>query len=166
MDTRSLRSAAAIATVVLLLSSSLVLATGGSGVVNVSTRGDGEVSGRTKVNIAGEIKLEAKRGMRVFDQELTLQPGGFVGWHTHPGPVLVTVVTGTFRYLEADCSFEDYSAGQTLVDEGGGHVHNGRNPGGTDTALSITYLLPSGAAPRIDVPATDPRIAFALANCP
>lgn len=166
MRRRSIRLAAAIASGAMVVSATLVLATGGSGVVNVSTRGDGIVSGATSVNIPGLIKLQAKGGMRVFDQELTLQPDGYVGWHTHPGPVLVTVKNGTFRYLEADCTYEDFGAGQTLVDSGGGHVHNGRNPGATDTELSITYLLPPGTAPRIDVSADDPRIAFAMANCP
>jgi hypothetical protein len=166
MRRNPIRLAAIAAAAVLLLSSSLVLATGGSGVVNVSTRGDGTVAGATNINIPGLIKLQAKRGMRVFDQELTLQSGGFVGWHTHPGPVLVTVKTGTFRYQEADCTYVDFGAGQTFVDEGGGHVHNGRNPGATDSDLSITYLLPLGTNPRIDVPATDPQIAFAMANCP
>ncbi|CAN5780624.1 cupin domain-containing protein [soil metagenome] len=166
MARRPIHLAAAIASGAVLISATLVMATSGSGVVNVSTRGDGNVSGRTKVNVPGEIKLEAKRGMRVFDQELTLQPGGYVGWHTHPGPVLVTVKTGAFRYQEADCTYEDFTAGQTFVDEGGEHVHNGRNPGTIDSDLSITYLLPLGTAPRIDVAATDPRIAFAMANCP
>jgi quercetin dioxygenase-like cupin family protein len=166
MERRSIRLAAAIASGAVLLSSTLALATAGSGVIDVSERGNGTTTAGVKVNVPGEIKLQAKDGLKVFDQELSVLPGGFVGWHSHPGPVLVTVKAGTFRFQEADCSYVDYTQGQTFVDEGGGHVHNGRNPGAINTDLSITYLLPPGAAPRIDVPAGDPRIAFAQANCP
>jgi hypothetical protein len=44
------------------------------------------------------------------------------------------------------------------VDKGGGHVHIGRNEGTVTVKLLVTFIVPVGAAPRIDVP--DPG------NCP
>ena len=159
MQRRSLKAAAAAATAMILMTAALVVASPGSGITGVSIRGDGVVDGRFKVKIPGKIKLQTKVDLRVVDQELTILPGGHTGWHTHPGPVLVTVRSGTFRYQETDCSWTDYVAGQTVVDEGGGHIHIGRNPSVGDdpnnpndgnTDLSITYLLPKGAGLRIE----------------
>jgi quercetin dioxygenase-like cupin family protein len=145
----SFKVAAAIATGVLLLTAAVVVASPGSGITSVSNRADGTADGRFKVNIPGTIKLEAHGDLRVFDQELTILPAGHTGWHSHPGPVLVTVKSGTFRYQNPDCSYTDYTAGQTVVDEGGGHVHIGRNPSGSaSTDLSITYLVPPGVPLR------------------
>ena len=127
----------------------------GSLVIGVVTRGDGTVAGPVKVNIPGVVKLQLYDDVRVVDQELTIQAGGSTGWHSHPGPVLVTVKAGTFRYQESDCSFHDYTAGQTVIDSGGGHVHIGRNVGTVDVNLSLTFIVPPGAPLRIDVPAVD-----------
>jgi hypothetical protein len=49
----------------------------------------------------------------------------------------------------------DCTAGQTVLDSGGGHVHIGRNVGPGDLDLLVTYLIPPGTMPRIDVPAVD-----------
>jgi quercetin dioxygenase-like cupin family protein len=154
MKRRPFRLATAIAAGGLLASAALVAASPGSGITGVSIRGDGLAAGRVMVNIPSKVLLVANRGLHVIDQELTILPGGSTGWHSHSGPVLVTVKSGTFRLTESDCSWADYSAGQTAVDQGGGDAHVGTNPSSTtDTELSITYLLPPGGAARIDVPA-------------
>lgn len=145
--------AAVGATAALVISAAIVVASSGAG-VTPSNRADGTTVGGVKVNIPGAIKLQAKDGLRVFDQELVITPGGHTGWHSHPGPVLVTVISGTFRFQETDCSYTDYSAGQTVVDEGGGHVHIGRNPSASvSLSLSVTYLLPPGEPLRIEADA-------------
>jgi quercetin dioxygenase-like cupin family protein len=153
MRRHALHVLAALAALALLIPTA-AFASPGSGVVNIATRSDGTLAGPTKVNIVDVIKLQTHRDIRVLTQELTILPGGNTGWHSHPGPVLVTVKSGVFRYQESDCSFVDYSAGETVLDPGGGHVHIGRNPSQQDNLdLSVTYLIPLGEAPRIDVPA-------------
>lgn len=145
--------ALAVGVTAALVTSAVVTASPGSG-LTATTRADGTVSDRVNVNIAGSVKLQAKDGLRVFDQELTIGPLGHTGWHTHPGPVLVTVKSGTFRYQHQDCSFTDYTVGQSIVDPGGGHIHIGRNPSSTvSLELSVTYLLPPGAPLRIEADA-------------
>lgn len=144
---RSFNVAAIAAMGVLAASTALVAASAGSNIAGTKLA-DGTADG-FKVNIPDEVKLEAKGGLWVYDQSVTIQPGGHTGWHTHPGPVLVNVVSGTFRVQEADCSWEDYVPGRTFVDQGGSNVHIGRNPSGeVNTVLSVTYLVPAGAALR------------------
>ena len=134
----------------------VAIASPGSGVVNVSTRGDGVIDGPFKFEVDGLIELKAESDVRIFDQELTILEGGHTGWHSHPGPVIVTVKSGTFRYQEVDCTYVDYGPGQSFVDAGGGHVHIGRavaNPGdpaANDVNLSITYFAPPGVPLRIE----------------
>jgi len=150
MRLRSLQRAALAAIALLLLMAALVVASPGSGISPPSTRGDGVISGRFNVTTPHVVQLRSFGDLRVFDQELTIGPNGHTGWHGHPGPVLVTVVSGTFRYQHTDCSYTDYGPGQTVVDTGQ-HVHIGRNPSGTaSTSLSITYLVPVGVPLRIE----------------
>jgi len=95
------------------------------------------------------MNFHTKGDLRVVDQVLTVAPGGFVGWHSHPGPVLVVVKSGTFRSVQTDCSYKDYAAGQVYVDQGAGHVHNAVNPSSSvNLEISITYLAPPGVPLR------------------
>jgi quercetin dioxygenase-like cupin family protein len=94
-------------------------------------------------------------GGDVIVQRVLLGPGGSTGWHSHPGPAVVTVVTGTFTLFDADdptCTGKEYAAGEAFVDVGSGHVHIGRNLSDTDRVeLYVTYLgVPAGESPRID----------------
>lgn len=128
----------------------VVLASHASSGVTVVTRADGTLEGPFKVETDGFIEIKAEGDVRVFDQELVLTPGGHTGWHSHPGPVFVTVKQGTFRY--EDCtSFTDYGPGDTFIDRGGDHVHIGRNVGAGNVELSVTYLVPAGGPLRVDV---------------
>src|SRR6266513_3169149 len=46
---------------------------------------------------AGEakVKITTQGDVDVYTLRNTFAPGGYIGWHTHPGPSLVTVVAGT-----------------------------------------------------------------------
>lgn len=87
----------------------------------------------------------------------TIQPGGQSGWHTHPGPSLVTVTEGTVTVYEDDCTFEIYSAGQSFTDIGCGDVHNVRNEAGVVAKTVAVQIVPHGATRREDRP--DPGCA-------
>ena len=149
MNRPKLRVVAATVAAFALLLPAVAIASQGSGVGNIVTVSDGALAGPIKVNLPQQIKFQTAGDVRVFTQTLNIQIGGSTGWHSHPGPVLVTVVHGTFRFQESDCTFVDYTTGQTVLDSGGGHVHIGRNVGADVLALSVTYLIPPGAAPRI-----------------
>jgi quercetin dioxygenase-like cupin family protein len=80
----------------------------------------------------------------------TLQAGGQTGWHTHPGPSMVTVTQGTITAYHDDCTFETYSAGDSFTDLGCGDVHNLRNETGAVAKTVAVQIVPHGAMRRED----------------
>lgn len=93
----------------------------------------------------------------VFVQHVQLGPNAPTGWHTHPGPAIVTVVQGALTYEDANagrCHRSTYTAGQGFFDRGFGHVHRAvAGPAGAD--FYVTYVLPSGSPTHI-LPASAP----------
>lgn len=127
-----------------------------------STPVRGTIGDAFKLKVNGVVKIKTKGPIDVADQTVVIQPGGHTGWHSHPGPALVVIKSGTFTLYNGDdpgCMPHVFSAGQAFVDRGAGNVHIGRNESGAPVELSVTYLLPVGAAPRTDV-------ATAPGNCP
>ena len=70
-----------------------------------------------------------------------MQPGARFPWHTHTGPVIVNVVSGSLTYVEAGtCDETTYSPGRAFVGAGHGHVHSAYNPGTEPTVLLATFF--------------------------
>ena len=113
--------------------------------------GRGTVADRIKVHTR-DVKLQTKGPVDFLVNRLTIEPGGHTGWHSHPGPNLVTIQSGTVTTYDADCSARTYTAGQAFVDPGN-HVHIMRNSGSGQAVLLVTSILPVGAQLRIDEPA-------------
>jgi len=86
-------------------------------------------------------------------QQVTINPGGHTGWHTHPGKTLVTVKSGTFTVYHArDCAPAVYEPGDAFV-ELPSTVHIGRNETGGTVELGVVFFgVPIGGSPRIDQP--------------
>jgi quercetin dioxygenase-like cupin family protein len=87
--------------------------------------------------------------------ENDFQPGQTTGWHSHPGPSLVFVVTGSVTNYVSDqphCKGVTYSAGTTFVDSGGTDVHELVNAGTTAAETIAVQFIPQGQARRIDEP--------------
>ena len=89
-------------------------------------------------------------------QQLTIQPGGFTGWHTHPGPTFVAVAQGegTLYHGMSGCPAVKYATGAGFM-QPPTEVHNMRNEGSTPLVLWAFYALPPGtsnAAIRVDQP--------------
>jgi hypothetical protein len=107
-----------------------------------------------------QVEVKAKPNLDLAVQRIVFQPGGQSGWHTHPGPVFIQVVSGTMTFYESDdpnCEPIVRSAGQGYLDVGE-HAHIARNETSTVAENLVTYLAPPGAALRIDddAPATCP----------
>ena len=100
----------------------------------------------------------------LYVQSNVFTPGGSSGWHTHPGPSLITVTAGTVTVYDGDdpaCTPHVYSANDInngFVDVGGGDVHLIRNEGSAEARTVVVQFIPTGAARRIDAPAPG--------NCP
>ena len=89
-------------------------------------------------------------------QQLTIPPGGFTGWHTHPGPTFVAVAEGegTLYHAMSGCPSVKYATGAGFM-QPPTEVHNMRNEGSTPLVLWAFYALPPGTpntAIRIDQP--------------
>jgi quercetin dioxygenase-like cupin family protein len=90
----------------------------------------------------------------VYVVQNRIAPGGHTGWHSHPGPSIVSVVSGqATEYRSDDPNPAVYPAGTAFVDEGGDHAHIVVNEGDTDLVLVAFQILPKGAPRRIDEPA-------------
>jgi quercetin dioxygenase-like cupin family protein len=90
----------------------------------------------------------------VYVTEVTFQPGGQTGWHSHPGPSMITVTEGTLTVYHDDCTFETYSAGESFTDLGCGDIHNVRNETGAEAKDVAVQIVPHGAMRRTE--ADDP----------
>ena len=96
-------------------------------------------------------------GADVFVQHVRLGPNVATGWHTHPGPALVTVVKGTLTYEDAKaktCNRVTYAAGEGFTDRGFGHVHRA-TAGAVGVDFYVVYLLPPGTTTHV-IPASAP----------
>ncbi|HZS54450.1 MAG TPA: cupin domain-containing protein [Bryobacteraceae bacterium] len=87
----------------------------------------------------------------LYVTEHTFDPGGQTGWHSHPGPSLITVIQGTLTVYHDDCTVETFTAGQSFTDLGCGDIHNAVNQGATAAIDVAVQLVPAGAPRRIDV---------------
>jgi quercetin dioxygenase-like cupin family protein len=100
-----------------------------------------------------KLKVDTKGASTLAVTENRVAPGGHFGWHSHPGPSLVIVKSGTstfYRGDDPDCTPQVHSAGAAYVDPGG-VVHTARNESTTEElVLLVTRLMPAGAPPRID----------------
>lgn len=84
------------------------------------------------------------------------QPGQSTGWHSHPGPSLIFVVSGSVTNYASDapnCAGVTYQAGSSFLDPGGKDVHMLRDDGTVPAETIAVQLIPSGQARRIDEPA-------------
>jgi quercetin dioxygenase-like cupin family protein len=101
-----------------------------------------------------KARIKTKRSSDLHVLQNTIAPGGSFGWHSHPGPSLVIVKSGTATfYLAKDpkCRPHVVQAGSGFVDEGH-DVHVVRNEGKVDLVTVVVSLVPAGFERRIDQP--------------
>ena len=113
---------------------------------------------------AHKVRIVARDPSDVFVVRNTVAPGGYSGWHTHPGPSVVVVKRGTATVYEVegtDCVQHTYPAGTGFVDAGGTHVHLVSNASATEILeLYAFQIIPTGLARVISV--TDPGLCPGL----
>ena len=110
--------------------------------------------------VAASYTVGGDAGSDVVVQSVRIEAGADSGWHTHPGPEVAIVKSGTLTFFDGDdptCAPRTYTAGQVLVAPG--HVHEGRNLGTGPVEIVVTYFnVPRGTAAA--TPAARP------AHCP
>ena len=139
------------------------LATPGVGVIGAPVHARGTNAELLNIHSDAGIKLKTKHPLDFVTQQITIAPGGTTGWHSHPGPVLVTIKSGALTVVYASdktCGGRTYNVGESFVDRGDENVHTALNLGTTPVELWATYLVPGapGSAFRLDAP--DPGCDF------
>jgi quercetin dioxygenase-like cupin family protein len=105
-------------------------------------------------------KIKTKGVSDLQINEVTIQPGGTLGWHYHPGPSFVIVKSGTATFYmgnDPTCTPQTIHAGGTLF-EPANMVHIVRNEGTVPLVNDVVQLVPTGAPRLISVPSPG--------NCP
>jgi quercetin dioxygenase-like cupin family protein len=107
------------------------------------------------------LKTRVKGNSDVYIVRNTWPVGAHSGWHTHPGPSLITVISGELTVYDADnptCTPTVYHAGESFTDVGCGDVHLIRNEGTVCAVNMVVQIVPAGQPRRMDAPQP--------ANCP
>jgi quercetin dioxygenase-like cupin family protein len=121
-------------------------ATPPSGLVNVPlARGTNASDGTIPLQVGTDVAMA----------QITVDPGGSSGWHSHPGGAIIVVKTGTltvYGSLGSQCQTTTYSAGQAFI-ERPGEVDQVINTGTVPYVLFVTFpRVPQGDSARIDEP--------------
>ena len=146
----------------LLAIAGAALATPGVGILGI-VQARGTNADELNIHSADGIKLKTQGPLDFVTQQITIAPGGTTGWHSHPGPVLVTVKSGALTLVYADdptCAGRTYTAGQSFVDRGDETVHTALNLGTEPVELWGTYLVPGAPGAPFRLDAGDPGCTF------
>ncbi len=110
------------------------------------------------------VSIRSNEPSDVYVNHVIADPLGNSGWHTHPGPSVVVVKSGTATVYEVEgtnCVQHTYPAGTGFVDAGGTHVHLVRNASATETLeLYAFQIIPTGLGRVISV--VDPGLCPGL----
>ena len=110
---------------------------------------------------AMELSAQAKRPVDIVVRTHDYAPGSSTGWHSHPGPVFITVTEGQVTFYERDdptCTPKVVSKGQGYVDTGKGHI--GRNESGAPAKDVTVIFAPVGQSFRGELDASAPQCKF------
>jgi quercetin dioxygenase-like cupin family protein len=103
------------------------------------------------------FNIHQKKGNDVVTTQNTIAPGGFSGWHSHPGVAVIVVQAGQLTlYRERvggdNCTSQTYTAGQVFL-ERPDDQENAVNKGAVTTVVAVTFFnVPHGGSARIERP--------------
>jgi len=110
---------------------------------------------------ADDFKAESKGPTDIVVRRHAYAPASSTGWHTHPGPVFITVLEGEITFYEYDdpnCTPIVKRAGEGYVDTGRGHI--ARNESGASATDMTVIIAPVGGAFRGELDAPGPNCEF------
>jgi quercetin dioxygenase-like cupin family protein len=94
------------------------------------------------------VKFQTKDPTDVRVQKIVIDPGGYSGWHHHPGIVIVAVASGTVTVTHSDCSSKTYGPG---LPNGAVFTEGGNDPmqasSTTGATNYVTFVAPSADPP-------------------
>ena len=100
------------------------------------------------------VMIKTRELSDVYVVKNVIVPGGHTGWHSHPGPSIISVMSGQATEYHGDDPGTPivHPVGTAFVDDGSG-AHIIVNEGTTELVLVAFQILPHGATRRIDEPA-------------
>ncbi|HEY1325882.1 MAG TPA: cupin domain-containing protein [Casimicrobiaceae bacterium] len=108
-----------------------------------------------------DFQARAKAPFDIVVRKHDYAPHAQTGWHTHPGPVFITVLQGSVTFYERDdpsCTPKVVRAGEGYVDDGHGHL--GVNES-NEPAVDVSVILaPVGTTFRGELSAPAPACKF------
>ncbi len=116
---------------------------------------------KTDAHSLVDLQVKSKEPVDVVVRTHDYAVNSSTGWHTHPGPVLITVLEGTVTFYEYDdptCSPTIVTAGQGYLDTGHGHI--GRNESGQPAKDVTVIMAPVGMPFRGELAAPGPFCGF------
>jgi quercetin dioxygenase-like cupin family protein len=104
-------------------------------------------AGQDKPNVVRKVlsQQDAPGGNTLSMFEVTIPVGGREGRHSHPGPLLVHVVSGELTIYYEGQQDKIYKVGDTFYAEPN-HIHEGRNDGTVPVVGIAAIVTPKGAA--------------------
>ena len=128
--------------------------------VAVGTPGSGvTVTPLASARIDNRLGIHQGAGESTVAANLTFDPGGTTGWHSHPGKTLVLVTAGEFtlyRDKDGECKTRTYEAGEGFVEKRTS-VHTGVNEGTVPVEVTAVFFrVPRDGTTRFDKP--DPGV--------
>jgi quercetin dioxygenase-like cupin family protein len=148
--------AAILGVIALTISVGTVLATPGSGFTR-TVQGSATLE-PFRVH-TDDFEIQSKNTTDMVMAKFTVDVDGDTGWHTHPGPTLITIAKGQFKLInftdEDGCTEQVFGPGEGFV-ESPNVVHIGRSVGEEPVVGYVTFLnVPVGGAP-LDPSPEDP----------
>ena len=95
-----------------------------------------------------QVKFQTKDATDVRIQKIVFAPGGYSGWHHHPGMVLLSVESGVVTLQQPDCSSQNYGPGLpngAVFAEGGDVPEQVTSAGGA--TIYAVFVAPSNDPP-------------------
>ena len=132
--------------------SSVTIAHGTFDEIDVFAKTDLDLGNRTDY---WKAMINTKGASHLYVLQNTVAPGGSFGWHSHTGPSLVIVMSGTATEYEGDdptCTPRVHPAGTTFVDPGEASGHLVRNDGNVNLVVTVVRFVPEGVVQRLDSP--------------
>jgi hypothetical protein len=160
---RKLSLLAAMTVLTLAVSVGVTMASPPSGVTpTVLARGTYDAfKVKSSPNSPVDFKAKAKSPIDIVVRKHDYAIGSYTGWHSHPGPVFITVTLGQLTYYEYDdpaCAPHVVSAGHGFVDNGRGHIV--RNESGQLAQDVSVIIAPVGGVFRGELDAPGPFCNF------
>jgi quercetin dioxygenase-like cupin family protein len=126
---------------------------------------DRDVHVRASVSLPGQgedfgAEVHTYGAANFIVQDIKISPGGYTGWHTHPGILLLTLApdSGPVDWYDAHCGKVTYQAGDAWTEST--KLHDVVNNSSTDAHFLVTYIVAKDIPKRTDEKA--PRCASAL----